>query len=122
MRPKNRKRPCADETAQGNRSQKRLRADEAKQSRDSLIGDANTRASQSHTVAAQDPDGTCDDGDPELVDRTDYLASQDADDALQQHIANTTYASEDDEKSVIPRYLSREDDSRAASRICNSWL
>lgn len=87
--------------------------DLAKQHRDSLIRDANAKASQSQIVAAQDPDGTCDDGDPEPVDRTDYLASQDADDALQQHIADTTYyASEDDEKSVIPRYLSTEDDSQ----------
>ena len=83
--------------------------DLAKRHRDTLIQDANVKASQSQTVAAQDPDGTCD--DPEPVDCTDYLSTQDADDALQQHIADTTY-SEDDEKNVTPRYLSTEDDSQ----------
>ena len=90
-----------------------------KRYRDTFIQDANARASQSQTVAAQNPARTHN-SDPEPVDRTDYLAAQDADDALQQHIADTTHyncnSEDDDETSVIPHYLFAEDDSQEPSQ------
>lgn len=82
--------------------------DLAKRHRDSFIQDANARASHSQTIAAQNSVRTCD-SDSEL----DYLAAQDADDALQRHIADTTYNSEDDDETrVIPHYLFADDDSQ----------
>jgi len=73
----------------------------------------------SQAVAAHDLAETRQDSSLTTYDEpdADYLASRDADDAFQQYIANTTYASEDDgEESAIPQYLYTEDDSQQPSQ------
>ncbi|KAH6889926.1 hypothetical protein B0T10DRAFT_572089 [Thelonectria olida] len=71
--------------------------DLAKRHRDGFIQAANARAAQVVAVAAQEGLSLTSYELHESVDRSDYLALQDADDALQQHIADASnYALEDD--------------------------
>ncbi|KAF4455862.1 hypothetical protein F53441_1894 [Fusarium austroafricanum] len=93
--------------------------DLAKRHRDDFIQAANARAAQVAAAAAAQGDlSPTSDELHESVDRSDYIALQDADDALQQHITDASnYALEDDsEATTIPHYLYAEDDSQEPSQ------
>ncbi|KAK7404174.1 hypothetical protein QQX98_010048 [Neonectria punicea] len=91
--------------------------DLAKRHRDGFIQAANARAAQV-AAAAQEDLSPISHESHEFMDRSDYIAWQDADDALQQHIADASnYVLEhDSEATTIPHYLYAEDDSREPSQ------
>ncbi|KAH8765309.1 hypothetical protein F5883DRAFT_630034 [Diaporthe sp. PMI_573] len=96
--------------------------DLAKRHRDSFIKAANARAPQLRTAAPEEPREAYEEPSSphELhgsVDPSDYLALQDADDALQQHIADTSHYSENNsEETPIPHYLYADADSQEPSQ------
>ncbi|KAM0415721.1 hypothetical protein ACHAPT_013306 [Fusarium lateritium] len=92
--------------------------DLAEQHRDNFIQAANARAGQV-AAAAQEDLSPISHELRESVDRSDYIALQDADDALQQQIADASnYTLEDDGEATttLPHYLYAEDDSQEPSQ------
>ncbi|KAH7113469.1 hypothetical protein B0J13DRAFT_460818 [Dactylonectria estremocensis] len=94
--------------------------DFAKRHRDGFIQAANARAAQvaaAAAVAQEDLSPTCRELH-ESVDRSDYIALQDADDTLQQHIADASNSAleDDSEATTIPHYLYAADDLQEPSQ------
>ncbi|KAL7929606.1 hypothetical protein V8C35DRAFT_194073 [Trichoderma chlorosporum] len=77
--------------------------------RRSFIQTANSRASRSGAV--DDVSETPEDVNYS-IDPADYSGWQDADDALQQQIADTNYAAYDDVAANVPQHLDPEEDSQ----------
>ncbi|KAM3528473.1 hypothetical protein MY4038_005885 [Beauveria bassiana] len=96
--------------------------DLAKRHRDSFIQAANARAPQPGTAAPEDPHEAYEEASSphELqgsVDPSDYVSLRDADDALQQHIADASnYLADNSEATSIPHYLYAEEDSQEPSQ------
>ncbi|KIE01659.1 hypothetical protein MAJ_02464, partial [Metarhizium majus ARSEF 297] len=96
--------------------------DLAKRHRDSFIEEAKARASQAREAAAQ-ADATKphehEISTPhEPADPAQYIALQNADDKLQQHIAGASYYNFQDggERTAVSHYLHTEDDSQETSQ------
>ncbi|PQK09885.1 hypothetical protein BB8028_0002g02090 [Beauveria bassiana] len=96
--------------------------DLAKRHRDSFIQAANARAPQPGTAAPEDPYEAYEEASSPhqlqgSVDPSDYVSLRDADDALQQHIADASnYLADNSEATSIPHYLYAEEDSQEPSQ------